>query len=242
MKNWIYLIPLLLCFPAWLASQSGNDGLTVGIQAEGLFFDAGLADTEVRVGQQLGIWAQYPIGKQRAIELSVGYRRLHGYQLQYSQYQVQMFPTSYQEFTTVSQLSGLEHCALGLAWEQQLGRKSPWSISVGGQVALLSRVRGQRQTNLFYNTWETRFGENFSGSAASIQSVNTISDESLTTRDFNRLDAGVQVALLCAITPGLQVRLGLYQGLQPLFRAGLFTTNDSHYLTAVSLGIKARLF
>ena len=180
-------------------------------------------------GVQAGVWASWPVTPTSRLQLSMGHRRLGGFNRLYLETGISSTPAETRRTVSAIQLTALRYLDAEAGWAFQPSPESPWSCYAGAYYAHLVH-------------WQ-----DFDFSITSIEKPGRrgieITDPNWPVRnELNSGDVGLRLGVSYQLLDGLSAQFHLRKGFSDLVPGALFTDTSKDHLTAFSLGLSARLF
>ncbi len=239
MKKLLLICSCLLIGICSLQAQNKNSKLQIGIGADMLAYRSSTASSKLAIGQQIQLWAAYPLNTQNSLKIAAGYRRMNGFDEQAVQVDERTFPNEFQTVITTKTLRQLAYWDVNLLWQHDLNN-SPWTIFGGARLGAIAQVEGNEQTTTWATGYEVRIMEN---------SFTASSDNGSETRatafgeeGIEQLDYGLLIGVQYQITRGLHANAGYYLGLNNVFADDLMLSTETLKLSNFSLGFSARIY
>lgn len=232
-----YIILFAFCIPLLVFGQNKPQ---IGIEGNLLIHNTSASYQDYGIGQSIYTWLEQPINSNHSIRLKLGIHNQLGYSLKAAEFEERSFPTEYQRISINRQLAGLYYQGIAMTWRYQPS-ESRFSYLAGLQLSRLNRVKGKEYHNIWYSNQEVEVSKNSLGSSWHTGNK-TLTNNSLDPSYFYKTYWYLLMQVAYEISPGLHLKAGIQQSLQPLMKNTLSIDSKNFRSTALTLGFSAQLF
>ena len=223
-----YITFLIAALPFWSIISCNGQGFQAGVNASYLIH-LQPEDGGPGIGVQGGAWASWAINRESRLHLSIGHRRLGGFNRLNLETGISGTPTDSRRAVSAVQLMALHYVDAELGWAFPVSPDSRWSFYAGVYYSLLANWQ-------YYDRTLVSIDES-GRKRAEVSSPNRPVGEELNDRD-----QGLRLGVSYRLLDGLSAQFQMRHGFSDLVPGSLFTDSPKDRLTAFSLGLSARLF
>lgn len=223
-----YITFLIAALPFWSIISCNGQGFQAGVNASYLIH-LQPEDGGPGIGVQGGAWASWAINRESRLHLSIGHRRLGGFNRLNLETGISGTPTDSRRTVSAVQLMALHYVDAELGWAFPVSPDSRWSFYAGVYYSLLANWQ-------YYDRTLVSIDES-GRKRAEVSSPNRPVGEELNDRD-----QGLRLGVSYRLLDGLSAQFQMRKGFSDLVPGSLFTDSPKDRLTAFSLGLSARLF
>ncbi|MCB0548116.1 MAG: hypothetical protein KDD19_11065 [Phaeodactylibacter sp.] len=223
-----YITFLIAALPFWSIISCNGQGFQAGVNASYLIH-LQPEDGGPGIGVQGGAWASWAINRESRLRLSIGHRRLGGFNRLNLETGISGTPTDSRRTVSAVQLMALHYVDAELGWAFPVSPDSRWSFYAGVYYSLLANWQ-------YYDRTLVSIDES-GRKRAEVSSPNRPVGEELNDRD-----QGLRLGVSYRLLDGLSAQFQMRKGFSDLVPGSLFTDSPKDRLTAFSLGLSARLF
>lgn len=241
----ILLMSMVICLgQTKLAAQKTDKEIKVGFEINALSPVDGGKVLRSGSGASLQLWTEKKMNKGQALRFALGYRQLNGAHLKTVHTDVFYGGSETLVWMRTKSLTGLSYLDVNLDWQWPFRKGSLWTIGAGLRSSVLVNWDGEVLESLWM-AWTYELDYNYSFGDETLDLFYGLEEERtvpLSADNFNRLDAGIQFYLYRELLRGIQLKIGVYQGLLRPYKEKLWPDGKSHLHMAFSLGLSVRIF
>jgi hypothetical protein len=214
-----------------LSAQTGEATGRWALHVNSLVVATNSTPIQFGTGATVGLAYSKPVSPLHACWASLGFRTQVGYPYQAWDEKITNEPGFHQRTFTTLHIGSLYYTDVEVGWSKQWREGAPWSWSLSGRLAVLTRWKAFGRESIITDTSD--------GGGGISNSI--LPNVALAATHFRPLDVGFHLQVFRRLNDRIRLQGGLYQGFISPFQDTLFLQRVNYLHTNIAVGFTCLL-